>query len=102
MFYFRQVHGKPPSDPKCAQDVTDTIAKTNQFQRGCIRLGRNIKDRDLAATGVEGDQSAAATVNNITPKRKVHTGDHGCAAASAITPGNDDGRVNDMLGTKRL
>jgi hypothetical protein len=21
----------PPSDPKCAQDVTDTIAKTNQL-----------------------------------------------------------------------
>jgi hypothetical protein len=26
-FYFRQVNGKPPSDPKCAQDVMDTIAK---------------------------------------------------------------------------
>ena len=25
-FYFRQVNGKPPSDPKNAQDVTDTIA----------------------------------------------------------------------------
>ena len=54
-FYFRPANGKPPSDPKCAQDVTDTIAKTNQLQRGCIRLGRSIEDRDLAATGVEGD-----------------------------------------------
>jgi len=26
----------------------------------------------------------------------VHTNDHGCAAASAITPGNDDGRVNEI------
>ena len=85
-----------PSDPKCAQDVTDTIAKTNQLQRGCIRVGRNIEDRDLAATGVEGDRSAAGTVNTITPKRKVRTDDHGCAAASAITPGNDDGRVNEI------
>ncbi len=59
-----------------------------------MRPGRNIEDRDLAATGVEGDQSAAGTVNAITPKRKVRTNDHGCAAASAITPGNDDGRVN--------
>ncbi len=95
-FYFRQVNGKPPSDPKYAQDVTDTIAKTNQLQRGCIRLGKNIEDRDLAATGVEGDRSAAGTVNTITPKRKVRTDDHGCAAASAITPGNDDGRVNEI------
>jgi len=55
LFYFRQVNGKPLSDPKCAQDVTDTTAKTNQLQRGCIRLGRNIKDWDLATTGVEGD-----------------------------------------------
>ncbi len=55
-FYFRQVNGKSPSDPKCAQDdVMNTIAKTNQLQRGCIRLGRNIEDWDLAATGVEGD-----------------------------------------------
>ena len=95
-FYFRQVNGKPQSDPKCAQDVTDTTAKTIQLQRGCIRLGRNIKDRDLAATGVEGDQSAAGTIDTITPKRKVRTNDHGCAAASAITPGNDDGRVNEI------
>ncbi len=95
-FYFRQVNGKPPSDPKYAQDVTDTKAKTNQLQRGCIRLGKNIEDRDLTATGVEGDRSAAGTVNTITPKRKVRTDDHGCAAASAITPGNDDGRVNEI------
>ena len=66
-FYFRQVNGIPPSDPKYAQDLTDTIAKTNQLQRGCIRLGRNIEDRDLAATGVEGNRSAAGTVNPITP-----------------------------------
>jgi len=26
----------------------------------------------------------------------VHTNDHGCAAASAISPGNDDGRVNEI------
>jgi hypothetical protein len=26
----------------------------------------------------------------------VCTNDHGCAAASAITPGNDDGQVNDI------
>jgi len=71
--------------PKCAQDVTDTIAKTNQLQRGCIRLGKNIEDRDPAATGIEEDRSAAGTVNTITPKRKVRTDDHGCAAASAIT-----------------
>jgi hypothetical protein len=96
LFYFRQVNGKPPSDPKYAQDVTDTIAKTNQLQRGCIRLGKNIKDQDLAATGVEGDRSAAGTVNTITPKRKVRTDDHGCTAASAITPGNDDGRINEI------
>ena len=95
-FYFRQVNGKRPSDPKCAQDVTDTIAKTNQLQRGCIRVGRNIEDRDLAATGVEGDRSLAGTIIPITPKGKVHTDDHGCAAASAITPGNDDGRVNEI------
>jgi hypothetical protein len=97
-FYFRQVNGKPPSDPKCAQDVTDTISKTNQLQRGYIRLGRNIEDQDLAATGVEGDRSAAGTVNTITPKRKVRTNDHGCAAAaaSAITPGNDDDQVNEI------
>jgi len=95
-FYFRQVNGKRPSDPKCAQDVTDTIAKTNQLQRGCIRVGRNIEDRDLAATGVEGDRSLAGTIIPITPKGKVRTDDHGCAAASAITPGNDDGRVNEI------
>jgi hypothetical protein len=76
--------------------ITDTIARTNQLQKGCIRLGRNIEDRDLAATGVEGDQSAAGTINTITPKRKVCTNDHGCAAAIAITPGNDDGRVNEI------
>jgi hypothetical protein len=46
------------SDPKCAQDVMNTIAKTNQLQRGCIRLGRNIENHDLASTGVEGDRSA--------------------------------------------
>jgi hypothetical protein len=85
-----------PSDPKCAQDVTDTIAKTNQLQRGCIRVGRNIEDRDLAATGVEGDRSLAGTIIPITPNEKVCTNDHGCAAASAITPGNDDGQVNDI------
>ncbi len=28
--------------------------------------------------------------------RKVRTNDHGCAAASAITPGNDDDRVNEI------
>jgi hypothetical protein len=95
-FYFRQVNGKPPSDPKCAQDVTDTIAKTNQLQKGCIRVGRNIEHRDLAATGVEGHRSPAVTINTVTPKRKVRTNDHGCAAASAITPGNDDGRVNEI------
>jgi hypothetical protein len=39
---------------------------------------------------------AAGTVNTITPKRKVRTDDHGCAAESAITPGNDDGRVNEI------
>ena len=95
-FYFRQVNGKRPSDPKCAQDVTDTIAKTNQLQRGCIRVGRNIEDRDIAATGVEGDRSLAGTIIPITPKGKVRTTNHGCAAASAITPGNDDGQVNDI------
>ena len=84
LFYFRQVHGKPPSDPKCAQDVTDTIAKTNQLQRGCIRLGKNIEDRDPAATGIEEDRPAAGTVNTITPKRKVRTDDHGCAAATVV------------------
>jgi len=26
----------------------------------------------------------------------VRSNDHGCAAASAITPGNDDGRVNEI------
>ncbi len=38
-YYFRQVNSKPPSDPKCALDVTDTLAKINQLKRGCIRLG---------------------------------------------------------------
>ena len=90
-FYFRQVNGKPPSDPKCAQDVTDTIAKTNQLQRGCIRVGRNIEDRDLAATGVEGDRPQAVTINTVTPNRKKCTNDHSCAAA----PENDDGRDNE-------
>ncbi len=79
-FYFWPANGKPPSDPKCAQDVTDTIAKTNQLQRGCIRLGRSTEDRDLAATGVEGDRAPAGTINHITPKRKVRTNDHDCFA----------------------
>ena len=79
-------------------DVTDTIAKTNQLQRGCIRLGRNIKDQDLSAsTGVKRDQAAAGTIKQITPKRKPCTNDHDCAAASAISPGNDDGWVH-MVG----
>ncbi len=53
-FYFRQVNGIPPSDPKYAQDLTDTIAKTNQLQRGCIRLGKNIEDRDLSSNRSRG------------------------------------------------
>ncbi len=51
-------------------------------------------NRNLAgATGVEGDQAPAGTVNHIMPKRKVHTNVYDCAAASAITPGNDDGQI---------
>ena len=33
-FYFGQVNGKPPSDPKYAQDVTDTIAKNSAGEPG--------------------------------------------------------------------
>jgi hypothetical protein len=53
-------------------------------------------DQDLAATGVEGDQAPAGTINHITPKRKVHSNDHDFAAASATTPGNDDGQVPEV------
>jgi hypothetical protein len=97
-FYFRQatINDNPPDDPVSAADIVDSHASTNQLQRNCIRLGRSIKDRDLATTGVEGDQAPAGTINHITPKRKVHTNDHDCAAATAITPGNDDGRVPEV------
>jgi hypothetical protein len=89
-YYFRQVNGKPPSDPICALDVTDTLATTNQLKRGCIRLGRKIDDQNLAATGVEGDPIPDGNINHITPKRRPGINDHDCAAASAITLGNDD------------
>jgi hypothetical protein len=89
-YYFRQVNGKPPSDPICALDVTDTLAATNQLKRGCIRLGRKIDDQNLAAMGVEGDPITDGNINHITPKRRPYIHDHDCAAASAITPGNDD------------
>ena len=36
------------------------------------------------------------TINTVTPKREVCTNDHGCAAASAITPGNDNGQVPEV------
>jgi hypothetical protein len=89
-YYFRQVNGKPPSDPICALDVTDTLATMNQLKRGCMTLGRNIDHQNLAATGVEGDPIPDGIINHITPKRKPCINDQDCAAASAITPGNDD------------
>jgi hypothetical protein len=57
---------------------------------------QKLEDRDLAATGVEGDQAPVGTINHIMTKRKVCTNDHDCAAASAITPGNDDGWVPEV------
>jgi hypothetical protein len=54
-YYFRQVNGKPPKNPKCALNITAILAKTNQMQRGCIRLDRIIKDLDSTATGIGGE-----------------------------------------------
>jgi hypothetical protein len=97
-FYFRQatINDNPPDDPVSAADIVDAHASTNQLRRNCIRLGRSIKDRDLVATGVEGDRAPAGTINHITPKRKVCTNDHDCAAATVITPENDDDRVPEV------
>jgi hypothetical protein len=71
-YYFRQVNGKPPSDPICALDVTDTLATTDQLKRGCIRLGRDINDQNLAAMGVEGDPMPDMGTSTISHPRGGH------------------------------
>ncbi len=67
-----------------------TLATTDQLKRGCIRLSRNIDNQNLAAMGVEGDPIPDGNINHITPKKRPRINDDDCAAASAITPGNDD------------
>ncbi len=45
---------------------------------------------------MDGNTPERTTVDHITPKRKVRTNDHDCAAASTVTPGNDDGKVPEV------
>ena len=117
-YYFRQdtKNNQPPDDPVCPSDVFDKYASSNQLRRNCIRLGSNMPNVELGGEGGGGgggdgergggmDSNSTRTpgrargaknkfahnANDITPAR-------GPGAASAITPGNDDGQVNDVGG----
>ena len=41
-YFYRQVNGKPPSDPLSPLDITDELSKSNLLQRDCMRLGRGV------------------------------------------------------------
>jgi len=120
-YYFRQAtnDAQPPDDPQCVLDVVDKYASSNQLRRNCIRLGSNMPHVELGGEGGGGggedgergggmDSNSTRTpvrargangkfapnANDITPAR-------GAGAVSAITPGNDDGQVNDVGGEVR-
>jgi len=39
-YFYREVNGKPPTDPVILLDITDELSKSNLQQRDCMQLGR--------------------------------------------------------------
>jgi len=39
-YFYREVNGKPPTDPVILLDITDELSKSNLQQRDCMQRGR--------------------------------------------------------------
>ena len=95
-YFYRQVNGKPPSDPLSPLDITDELSKSNSLclrlgRVACMRLGRGGGDALLDGNTPESGGGGDGTTHDSdrTPKRamKASNTHDDSAPTVVITPG---------------